>query len=239
MHLHHQLPPQAAAAQVLIDGIDLFEDDSSPQETPVPTPGPTPPSHTSPPVKVIIGSTIGGLVFLMLLGAAVYFFLCRHREETISSSNTTPELSPSIFLLDPEFEVTPFVDSRFDITPFVWDPYINANDLTQRPPHWHTKDRSIGQGGQEKQARATAEVRADPTWSVPQVPAGVAPVAQASDSPTPGASEAVGEGHGIGSQLIVGTSFPDMVRMVYQRMWQNDGRDNPPDYRSRSGRNED
>ncbi|ESK90386.1 hypothetical protein Moror_13703 [Moniliophthora roreri MCA 2997] len=138
----------------------------------------------------------------------------------ISSSNTTPEFPSSIFLLDPRFEVTPFVGSRFNITPFVWDPYTNTNDLTQRPPHWHTKDRSIGQGGQEKQARANAEVRADPTC------------------PTPGANEALGEGYAIGSQLIVGTSFPDMVRVVYQRMWQNDGQDNPPDYRSQSGKNE-
>ncbi|ESK90375.1 glycoside hydrolase family 76 protein [Moniliophthora roreri MCA 2997] len=122
---------QAAAAQVLIDGIDLFEDDSSPQETPVPTPGLAPFLRTSPPVKVIIRSTIGGLIFLMLLGAVVYFVLCRRREQTISSSNTIPEFSSSVFLLNHRFEVTPFFDSRFNMTPFVWDPYTNANDLTQ------------------------------------------------------------------------------------------------------------
>ncbi|ESK90374.1 glycoside hydrolase family 76 protein [Moniliophthora roreri MCA 2997] len=208
---------QAAAAQVLIDGIGVFEDDSSPQETPVPMPGPTPSSHTSPPVKVIIGSTIGGLVFLMLLGAAVYFVLRRRREQMISSPNTTPEFSSSIFLLDPRFEVTPFVDSRFDVTPFI---YTNANDPMSRPPHWHTKDRSML--GEQASTGATVPGMASPL---------------AVHFPTPESNGI--EGHDreriVGNQVEIGDTIPDLVRIMYQRLWGPDGQESPPDYHSQSG----
>ncbi|ESK87496.1 hypothetical protein Moror_10908 [Moniliophthora roreri MCA 2997] len=205
---------QTLSLRLLVDAIDIFNETDvrqGPSPSTIPTAIPE-----GPPVKVIAGSVAGGVALLVVL----LLFACflRRRKSRISDG-TASQLSFNPFYVDPTLE----------ITPFEWDPYQHMAEDEPRPAHWCTKDRTIrNQAVQEKRSENVPS----PATSVPndigsQPPPLSTPEARVEDEREPYI------------RVPLGTSFPDAVRMLYQRMWQHqEGVENPPDYHSHSGATE-
>ncbi|KAK7046093.1 hypothetical protein VNI00_007090 [Paramarasmius palmivorus] len=96
---------QSFAAQVLIDGIDIFDEP------------PQPPSSSSRvPVATLAGSIAGGVLFLAILIALAAFFYRRRQLSATADNNTSHP--PSLFFSSSAI----FVDHNIEVTPFEWDP---------------------------------------------------------------------------------------------------------------------
>ncbi|ESK90370.1 glycoside hydrolase family 76 protein [Moniliophthora roreri MCA 2997] len=214
---------QSSAAQVLVDGIDLFGDTSKP----------------SPPVEVITGSIVGVVVFLVSSGLAIYTFLRRRKRLSVQDSCITSQVSFGPSLMDPKFEITPFFDSQSDVLPFARDPPQGASGTTSLPPHCHTKDRSVLGQQNPKYASNNPTYRLigpsfDPALELEDLETSSAILSSASHLPT-----TIGRAPGVREipydiPVVTGASFPDMIRIMYHRMWENDGQENPPDYPTQS-----
>ncbi|KAL0566345.1 hypothetical protein V5O48_015672 [Marasmius crinis-equi] len=214
---------QAAAAQILVDGINLFDERSSSNpSTPGPTfspstPAPTPPPPSKSPAGMIVGVTVGSVVFVSILVIATFVLLHRHRWHRAASVSEST--------------------SRW-ISPFYGE---KSGQTLPRGSHWHTKDRSG--------LPVSPELRGTGAGSAPlMVPAPSAqespPQASESDKhrgDNMGHAEAVPDTshedgrEGTATQMEMAPGFPDMVRAVYQRLWERDGSEAPPDYCSNAG----
>ncbi|KAL0569603.1 hypothetical protein V5O48_012356 [Marasmius crinis-equi] len=193
---------QAAAAQILVDGIDLFEEDNNP------SPGTLPSSKSR--TGTIIGATIGSVIFVSILAIAIFMFLQRnHRRQAAPSSGFTSQ------------RITPFRGEK------PWQPFPHASRL-------HTKGRS--------------GLPVSPDSRGTGVGSGslVVPVPSAQGTPSSEPNEHRGDesvldtrhedgSEGITRQMEMAPGFPDMVRAVYQRLWERDGLETPPDYHSSVG----
>ncbi|ESK87139.1 glycoside hydrolase family 76 protein [Moniliophthora roreri MCA 2997] len=193
---------QVVAAQILVDGIDLFSNDTQPMETPVPTPPTDSPHslHASHPVGIIIGSTIGGVAAVTLL-------------------DTTSQVSVTPFPLDP----------RFEVTPFTWDQPASSNDeSTPHPTKWHNKQHSVGNAQRVSPPR---DMGNDPGLQSPVVTSVAHP-------PTLGLNNIAAREEGNSPhQIDMGATIPDLIRIIYQRLWQHDSQESPPDYYSQPDQN--
>uniref|UniRef100_A0A0W0G5S8 Glycoside hydrolase family 76 protein n=1 Tax=Moniliophthora roreri TaxID=221103 RepID=A0A0W0G5S8_MONRR len=212
---------QVVAAQILVDGIDLFSNDTQPMETPVPTPPTDSPHslHASHPVGIIIGSTIGGVAAVTLLGLMIYLIYCRHRHSRASVSDTTSQVSVTPFPLDP----------RFEVTPFTWDQPASSNDeSTPHPTKWHNKQHSVGNAQRVSPPR---DMGNDPGLQSPVLTSVAHP-------PTLGLNNIVVQEEGNSPhQIDMGATIPDLIRIIYQRLWQHDSQESPPDYYSQPDQN--
>ncbi|KAL0569770.1 hypothetical protein V5O48_012195, partial [Marasmius crinis-equi] len=104
---------QVAAAQILVDGIDLFNEGNSSSPN---TSTPPPPSKSR--TGMIVGATIGSVAFVSILAIAAFVFLHRHRWHRAAPSS--------------EFT------SRW-ISPFYGE---KSGEPPHRATHWHTKNQS-------------------------------------------------------------------------------------------------
>ncbi|KAJ8089170.1 hypothetical protein PM082_014418 [Marasmius tenuissimus] len=181
---------QAAAAQILIDGIDLFNgSDTAPL---------TPSTPSKPSIALIAGATIGSVAFLLLMVVAVLYLLRRRKSGMASSSES-----------DPSHVIAPFGATASDMgTAFprkhpVPDSHARLEPLRQptSPP-----SEATGSSGERPDIHDLSNIRTNA--SLP---------------------------HTEGGEVELVPTFPDMVRVVYQRLWQHNELENPPDYHSDSG----
>ncbi|KAL0579862.1 hypothetical protein V5O48_002109 [Marasmius crinis-equi] len=198
---------QAAAAQVFVDGIDLFEETNSPSPS---TPTFIPPPSSKTRTGVIVGATIGSVVFVSMSAIAAFVFLHRHRWRRAAPS---PEFTSQI--------ISPFHGEK-------------SGQPHPRASHWHAKNRSDPPG--------SADSRGNEAGSVPLIVP-----AHSEGTPPSESDEHLGNNMGgpgtrreddreeIAAQMELTPGFPDMVRAVYQRLWERDGSEAPPDYLSNAG----
>ncbi|KAK7039120.1 hypothetical protein VNI00_010305 [Paramarasmius palmivorus] len=179
---------QTQAAQVLVSGIYLFND-SAPE-----TPSSTSVPSSKPPVAVITGSVIGGVLLLMLIAFVAYRFL--HHGVNASGTSDAPGSA----------------DPRFEVTPFVWMPAEQSTN-----PQSETTQKS------------KEEKRSQPPSTEPQNEANSSERPPSTNS---GRDVAPPEMRQFYRDIPAGAPFPDVVRMLYQRMWQPDSHEVPPDYES-------
>ncbi|KAJ8084424.1 hypothetical protein PM082_003194 [Marasmius tenuissimus] len=193
---------QAAAAQVLVDGISIFRSNaessiSSGVAAPTPhvnDPSPTQsqskpsPTHSQSKLSpgIITGVTVGGSVaFLLLLVIAILLIV---RRRLYRGNQQLPSTG-----------ITPFVGSLSETQP------PRLKDGSELPnPNPSSRDDG-GNDRLEADIRAIVPNRRDPRphENMREVEPAEMPLA-----------------------------FPDMVRAVYQRLWQPEGLESPPDYRS-------
>ncbi|KAK7046095.1 hypothetical protein VNI00_007096 [Paramarasmius palmivorus] len=95
---------QSFAAQVLIDGIDIFDE-----------PTPPPSSSSRVPVATLVGSIVGGVLFLAILIALAFFF---YRRRQSAAADSHMNYFPSFFFSSSAI----FVGPNIEVTPFEWDP---------------------------------------------------------------------------------------------------------------------
>ncbi|KAK1224172.1 hypothetical protein PQX77_012933 [Marasmius sp. AFHP31] len=189
---------QAAAAQVLVDGISIFSsnaDNSTSSSGVAPGPSatgssPAAQSQSKPSPGTIAGATVGTLSFLMLLAIAIVLVTRRRRRRR--------QQLPSTGI------ITPFLGSLYE---------KRATPRRKDEPEPTTPNPMNESGGQ--------------TNNRPQSE----PYAPTAHDTTPGPQEHTGEAE----PVEMSPTFPDMVRAVYQRLWQPEGSERPPDYRSTAG----
>ncbi|KAK7058272.1 hypothetical protein VNI00_001903 [Paramarasmius palmivorus] len=98
---------QSFAAQVLIDGIDIFDE----------LPPPTTSSSSRVPVTTLAGSIVGGVLFLVILIALAAFLYRRHQRRQSATADSNTSHPPSLFFSTSAI----FVGPNTEITPFEWD----------------------------------------------------------------------------------------------------------------------
>ncbi|KAL0566812.1 hypothetical protein V5O48_015194 [Marasmius crinis-equi] len=203
---------QAAAAQILVDGIDLLGPD---------TPRPSPSSHSQPRSShpragIIAGATIGSVIFVSISAGVVFVFLHRHRWRRAA----------------PLSEIT----SQW-ISPFYGEK-SGPGQLHSRGSHWRMKDRSglpvspdlRGTGAGPAPLVVPASLEGTPTSRSYRHREDGLGLAEADPD-----TSREDRREGTATQTEMAPGFPDMVRAVYQRLWERDGSEAPPDYRSDEG----
>ncbi|KAK1217213.1 hypothetical protein PQX77_020138 [Marasmius sp. AFHP31] len=182
-----ELYNQAAAAQILIDGIDLFNDsDIAPLTRSTPS---------KPSTALIAGATIGSVASLLLMIIAIYY-LFRQRKKRSSGSNPSRVVEP--------FVATPYDEGKtFPRKHPVPDSQARLEPLRQptSPP-----SEATGSSRERPGVHDPPNIRPDASLS-----------------------------HTEGGEVELAPTFPDMVRVVYQRLWQHNELESPPDYHSDSG----
>ncbi|KAL0567680.1 hypothetical protein V5O48_014314 [Marasmius crinis-equi] len=208
---------QAAAAQILVDGMDLFESGSSsptPSPTPTSTPAPTPTTTLKPElgshsrVGVIVGTTIGVVVFLLLLGVTIAF-LRRHRGLRTREPSEATRRTP----------ITPFHGEK-------------SEQGSPRPSQWRTKDQSGVPIPLNSGAGLSPLIVPTPSSDPSNEHLGLS---NSRSEVGPDMTQSREDGReGAATQMELVPGFPDMVRAVYRRLWEHehDESGNPPDYRS-------
>ncbi|KAK7046091.1 hypothetical protein VNI00_007088 [Paramarasmius palmivorus] len=155
---------QSFAAQVLIDGIDIFDE-------PLAVPPPTS-SSSRVPVATLAGSIVGGVLFLVILIALAAFFYRRHLRRQSADSHTT-QSSPSHLFPSPSI----FVGPNTEVTPFEWDP-----EAHRESPLQDTKERPLS-GDQNVNKEPVADHASLGERPAESPPAVSTPHAEDSDSP--------------------------------------------------------
>ncbi|KAK1224173.1 hypothetical protein PQX77_012934 [Marasmius sp. AFHP31] len=196
---------QAAAAQILVDSIELLGPTDETEDR----------STSTPSVRLIVGATVGSVAALSLLTFAV---LC-----TVRIRRRRKEAAPS---------------TAFDIVPFATNKNGQRSpDLHKGGGSGHLTYQTHSPGGSADPAaveplrfprassvdadHSSGEGRAPnvPSYSVANVPDNRHRANEIADT----------------GEMEMAPNFPEMVRAVYQRLWQHDGSENPPDYRSNAG----
>ncbi|KAK7024347.1 hypothetical protein VNI00_016398 [Paramarasmius palmivorus] len=206
---------QSSAIQILVDGIWLFEDDHND------TPNATFHKSQSFPVPALAGSIVGGVLFVAMSVVAIILIL-RWRNRQRSLSETTSHISSDPLQFDPQYVVVPFQ----------WEPQTKL-------PLDITRSKARTQTIPEAPVTPSAPIMDDAPQTEKQPhevppPPDVRPIDDEHNTSNnsnivPIADHATSE-----VPVIHGPSFPDMIRMMYQQMWQPDNTESPPDYRSQS-----
>ncbi|KAK7046098.1 hypothetical protein VNI00_007099 [Paramarasmius palmivorus] len=108
---------QSFAAQVLTDGIDIFDE--------------LPPPTRVVPVATLAGSIVGGVLFLAILIALAAFFYRRRQSAQLQPTITRTD-SPSLFFSSSAI----FVGHNVEVTPFEWDPEWYRERPIQNTKKW-------------------------------------------------------------------------------------------------------
>ncbi|KAJ8089229.1 hypothetical protein PM082_014477 [Marasmius tenuissimus] len=199
---------QAAAAQILVDGIDLFSSDT--------TSSPSPSARASPklPALVIAGATVGSII-CMSLTILVIFCAVRQwrRKNRIAASSEAGTSARTI------------------------DPFVAAvSEKRTAFSHKYPLPESL------------AQVLAPEAQLMPLRPHSSEP------SGLQEATDSLGGRHNIvnavdtrvdssdnrggvyfGGDTEISPTLPDMIRVLYERLWHQDGSGSPPEYRSNAG----
>ncbi|KAK7034581.1 hypothetical protein VNI00_012210 [Paramarasmius palmivorus] len=205
---------QTSAAQVLIDGIDLFEN----KPTPIVTLSPSPTGKHSLPIAVIVGSVSGGV--LLVLGVLLAYFLLRRRHRSTGLKETRGQASHSFFSL--------YGNTNFEITPFEWKPQTKNGSAhhSELPECLHTKDRSMRDIHPPPVAEFASEAHVTTINQPARIPGTGVPQAEPS------------EDFHLDNQRAIGVSVPELIRIIYHRLWLENGQERPPDYSSQVGTND-
>ncbi|KAK7017055.1 hypothetical protein VNI00_018728, partial [Paramarasmius palmivorus] len=195
---------QSSAIQILVDGISLFEN-----------------GHRSLPIPALAGSIVGGVLFVAISVLAIILIL-RWRTHQRSLLETKSHISSDPLQFDPQYVVVPFQ----------WEPQTKLPLDTTRSK---ARTQTISEGLLTPSAPIMddAPTEKQPHEEVPPPPdvrtisdehntlnnSNIVPFADHATSEVP---------------VVHGPSFPDMIRMMYQQMWQPDTTESPPDYRSQS-----
>ncbi|KAJ8089139.1 hypothetical protein PM082_014387 [Marasmius tenuissimus] len=199
---------QAAAAQILVDGITLF---NSSDDAPLPSPSPETPSSSKSSTAAITGAAVGSGVFLVLMLLAVFYMVRRWRRK----SRTAPSshFGPTTQVIAP-FVATPS-DNRSTFPHKYLPPQVQAQEAVPKPPlRRHNSAPSTfreAAGPESPGERHSARLDARDRGGHPR------------------------EYVHSGGDMEMTPTFPDMVRAVYQRLWAHNGLESPPDYRSDAG----
>ncbi|KAI3617019.1 glycoside hydrolase family 76 protein [Moniliophthora roreri] len=206
---------QTRAAQLLVDGLSLFETQTS--STPIPSPNITsshipaeqpksPKSNT----RVIIGATLGGVAVLFLIAVTICCFSHRQRHWSLFSG-----------LADKQ------VNSTNPNGAMVISPFVHATKATvvrHKGNHHSSESGTVtAQTGDSRQSGVAS------------------PSIQSEPSSHSGARESqllrptmvpYHNGSEVDRSMVL---HPDLVRLLYQRMWQPEINETPPDYQSQQG----
>ncbi|KAK7022704.1 hypothetical protein VNI00_017031 [Paramarasmius palmivorus] len=195
---------QAAAAQVLIDGIEVFATNDSGMSDPT---SPSPPSKSKQ-IGAIIGGVVGGVVVLLILGLLWLLFARRRRRKYEEREKPPVDLH---YDLDPSYEVTPFMSQTVtQITPSSKSLHNDKSHTSSSPQH-KIRPVRVAEG-------------ADHSPSPPEQPQSVS-----ADTESPQASRTRTE-HTVTLDGVPSQEVAEMVRALYHRMWRPDRNERPPAY---------
>ncbi|KAL0573859.1 hypothetical protein V5O48_008076 [Marasmius crinis-equi] len=205
---------QAAAAQILVDGIDLFDEgNSSSPNTPTPTPTPTPLPPSKSHTGMIVGATIGSVAFVSILATTALVFLCRHRWHRAPPSSEVTSQS-----------ISPFYGEK-------------SREPPRQATHQHTKNQSSFPLSPD--SRGTGVVPGPLVAPAPldqEMPPSELDEHRRDDmghpEAVPGTMSREDGREGTAMQTGMAPGFPDLVHAVYQILRERDGLEAPPDYRS-------
>ncbi|KAJ8089209.1 hypothetical protein PM082_014457 [Marasmius tenuissimus] len=205
---------QAAAAQILADGIGILNDsDSTLSESPSSFPKS---GSSKPPTVVIAGATVGSATFV-LLAVLVFLYTLRRRRDK-SRGAPSSDYGPTARV------IVPFVNTTFEkrtAFPYKYPlPESQARVVVPQAPlvplRRHNSAPSTFQQGRESPNEHHR-------------------ITGFSDTNTEAiASEDRGHVH-TGGDMGTDLTMPEMVRAIYQRLWIQNELGNPPDYRSDTG----
>ncbi|KAL0566920.1 hypothetical protein V5O48_015074 [Marasmius crinis-equi] len=200
---------QAAAAQILVDGIDLFD---APTSSPIPSQPLSSLSSSHAASGIIAGATTGGLVFLVMVATIAFLVIRRRRSQNSPSAEFAAQ------------GITPYTNFGQNLP--------SEKSSIPRDTHWNTKDRHLSLTASVPLALAAPSQKAlDET--LPTSPTDSASVRQENgDTGTETAARTPNTHQKTPTEMELAPGFPDMVRAVYQRLWKPDSSENPPDYRS-------
>ncbi|KAK7039094.1 hypothetical protein VNI00_010264 [Paramarasmius palmivorus] len=212
MELSYNATAQTSALQVLIGGINFFNETNqsvTSSTIPFPTSSSTPRSHSSrkTPVAIIAGSVAGGVSLFILIAVLVY--ILRYRRRGKGHFAGLPRNTWGPFFADPGVQVTPFVWSPRDFTSAVQvrtKPYRTIGQTPHIPPT------------QQENSSATISGDNDIISSVSRSPNPLGTLA----------SETITAVDRRPSDIMMpmGTSLPEMIRVLYFRLWERDGESN-------------
>ncbi|KAI3616889.1 endo--alpha-mannosidase [Moniliophthora roreri] len=205
---------QTRATQLLVDGLSLFEAQTS--STSIPSPNVTsPPVPTGQPKSpksstgVIVGATLGGVAVLFLMAVTICCFLRRRRHQSLFSEKAGKQ------------DNSPAPDEAMIISPFVH----TAEVVQHKGDHHHISGSSTvttQKGSSQHSGVASPSIQSEPSYH-----------SEARESqhlrPT---MVPYHNGSEVDSSMVL---HPDLVRLLYQRMWQPGNNETPPDYQSQVG----
>ncbi|KAK1227998.1 hypothetical protein PQX77_008979 [Marasmius sp. AFHP31] len=212
---------QAAAAQILVDGIDLFpsNDIIRPPNNTGP-PNITGPPNSRPSAAVIAGSTTGSVLFLLSVVLFVIYAVrhWRRKHQTALSSDAGPTaqvIKPFIATISGK-QIAP--SQKYP--PRQMSAQVTASAARISPSRRHDSALPATQETTDlmSERHSTIDARNIERLNV-----------------TGDAGSRRQEHTPAGEDLEITPAFPDMVRMVYQRLWAHNVSENPPDYRSNLG----
>ncbi|KAK1217544.1 hypothetical protein PQX77_019797 [Marasmius sp. AFHP31] len=204
---------QAAAAQILVDGITLFNSSDDTSLPTKPSSSPETPSSPKPSTAVIAGAAAGSSISLLLIALAIFYTVRRWRRKSRTAPST--QFSPTTQV------IAPFVATTSD----------NRNTLSQKFLLSEARAQVVPKAPLRRHNSAPSTFR------------------EAAGSDSTGKRDSTSNSLGAGSNardhsshpreyvhsgvdMDMAPSFPDMVRIVYQRLWAQNGLESPPDYRS-------
>ncbi|KAJ8089204.1 hypothetical protein PM082_014452 [Marasmius tenuissimus] len=202
---------QAAAAQILVDGISIFN--GSDNMPPSPSPSATVASP-KPSAALIAGVTVGTIVGASLVMYGAFYVVRRRRSRygaapSSESNDTVPVIEPFIATT---FEKTTAFPNKYPV------PETQARTEVVREPHLEPL----------RQRNPSSPEAIDVSRSHQNISGSSTSEAASTDNTRERDQAEV-------RSMEMDPTFPDMVRAVYQRLWQSNGSENPPDYPSEAG----
>ncbi|KAJ8089142.1 hypothetical protein PM082_014390 [Marasmius tenuissimus] len=205
---------QVAAAQILVDGIDLFNGSNPGPSNPTPSNA----SH-KPLTAVIAGVTVGSVALILLIAFAAFYAVqkwhCQRQKAPSSQSNSSDQV----------------------MEPFVATTLSKTTAFLHKCPAIESQAQTIGPEAQltllrrHNSAPSTFQAKlADPLGGCRDITDSFNPRLNTSGHSTcfPEYIHTVGE-----TEIALPT--PDLVCVLYERLWPHSGSENPPDYHSNSG----
>ncbi|KAK7031004.1 hypothetical protein VNI00_010238 [Paramarasmius palmivorus] len=207
---------QTQALQVLIDGINFFNETRQPTTSSTMTQSPatsTGANNSSSHSKktsaaIIAGSMVGGVALLVLL---VMFYVLRRRQRNASSSAS--RLKP--FFSEPKIEVTPFV----------WDPSDLASEpvRTKSYPITRTRTSYMPSTRRDEPPQTIPEHSQDLSPKLGQRVRVSTPNSLRTHAPSESETLTVVNRRPTDIMMPMGTSLPEMIRELYFRLWEQEG----------------
>ncbi|KAJ8089165.1 hypothetical protein PM082_014413 [Marasmius tenuissimus] len=217
MSTNFNLYDQAVAAQILVDGVNVFSDNDNP---PPNTPPPNTPTTTSKlpktPAAVITGVTVGSVIFLALIVLiTLYAIRQRRRKHQITPSS---KFNPAIPILEPF--VATISEKRTAFPP----KYSGRSRLQAQvaPPESH-----LWSLRRHNSAPSTFQQATNSSSNDHGLNGALAiSLVNTNDAGSRHPRQMLAR-----EETETGLTVPDMVRELYRRLLQPNGLEDPPDYR--------
>ncbi|KAK1220893.1 hypothetical protein PQX77_016303 [Marasmius sp. AFHP31] len=212
---------QAAAAQILIDGISLFNGSNDTPTSPEPPSSSLEPASSRPPTLVITGAAVGSVISLALIGLAISYAVRRWRRKHRRVPSSQSDLMTQVLV--------PFDTTTFRKT----TAFPHKYPVPESPAGEVVSEARLAPLRRHNSAPSALHSEAEGVSASVERRGISEPLSSASndDGQDPRPREHVQTD----GNMEMEPTFPDMVRVIYQRLWAQNGLENPPEYRSEAG----